>query len=157
MTPHGCVDGAIQPLQCAHVAKGRQVHSLGMLPSCTALTQTQLKSLSIILRKVRCVTPWCCTSLLCAQGASDHTHVSLFSLPIACPLRSLARLIPKSDQRVCALNGCHGRPYNLPLSKLLSSPAIIVDLHGSFAPIFGSHHHSMIVVSSTFFVKENFL
>jgi hypothetical protein len=82
MTPCGCVDGVIQPLQCAHVVEGRWVHSLGMLPSFPTLSQMQPKSPSIILRKVRCVPPWCCMSPLCTQGAPAHTQMSLFSQPI---------------------------------------------------------------------------
>jgi hypothetical protein len=30
MTLRGCADGVIQPLQCTHATKGRQVHSLGV-------------------------------------------------------------------------------------------------------------------------------
>jgi hypothetical protein len=54
--------------------KGRWVHSLGMLPSFPALSQMQPKSLSIILRKVRCVPPWCRMSPSCTQGTPAHTH-----------------------------------------------------------------------------------
>jgi hypothetical protein len=61
----GCVGGFIQSLRCSHVAEGKRIQSLGMLPSCPALSQTQPKSPSIVLRQVRCVPPWAGTSALC--------------------------------------------------------------------------------------------
>jgi hypothetical protein len=95
VTPHGCVDGVIQPLWCTHVVEGRWVHSLGMLPSCPTLSQTQPKSPSIILRKVRCVPPWCHTSPSCTQGAPSHTQTSSFTQPITSSLCSSS--IPSSN------------------------------------------------------------
>jgi hypothetical protein len=102
VTPCGCVDGVIQPLWCAHVAEGRWVHSLGMLPSCPTLSQMQPKSPSIILRKVRCVPPWCRMSPSCAQGAPAHTQMSLFSQPITSSLCSFICSIVESSQGECA-------------------------------------------------------
>jgi hypothetical protein len=80
------VNGVIQPLRCAHVDEGRRVHFFGILPSSPALDQMQSKSPSIVLRKVRCVPPWCCTSPLCTQGSPAHTHTTSFAQPISCPL-----------------------------------------------------------------------
>jgi hypothetical protein len=50
LTPHGCVDGVIKPLQHAHVVMGRQVHSLGMRPSCLVVAQMQPNSPSTFVR-----------------------------------------------------------------------------------------------------------
>jgi len=67
MTLYGCANGVIQPLWCAHAAKGRQVHSLGVLPSCPILSQMQPKSPSSISREEGCVPPWDWTSPLCPK------------------------------------------------------------------------------------------
>jgi hypothetical protein len=105
VTPCGCVDGVIQPLWCAHVVEGRWVHSLGMLPSCPTLAQTQPKS-SVNHSKASkvCVPPWCHMSPSCTQGAPAHTHMSSFTQPITCPFMfsfpTHPQVCPKSDLEI---------------------------------------------------------
>jgi hypothetical protein len=101
-----------------------------MLPSHLALAQMQPKSPSIVLRKVRCVPPWCHMSPSCAQGAPSHTQTSSFSQLITSFLVLFVH--PSSNlpkESVCSV-GVMGDPYILPHSKLLSSLETSVDFHG---------------------------
>jgi hypothetical protein len=104
VTPRGCADVVVPPLRCTHVAKGRWVQSLGKFPSCLILAQMQPKSSSIIIRKVKCVPPWCHMSPSCAQDAPAHTQTSLFSQSITSSLCSLfvpSLNLPK--ERTCSV------------------------------------------------------
>jgi hypothetical protein len=123
---------------------------LGHAPKLPRLSQTQPKSLSIIIRQVMCVPPWCFASPSCTQGS--HIQISSFSQPITsflvlfvCPSPNMAKERMHSVGVVRDLTSsptpscCHPRKH--PLISMAS------------LPIFISRHQSTIVASSTIIIK----
>jgi hypothetical protein len=112
-------EGGSTPWACAQVTPSFPKHN---------------PSLHQFLRKVRCVPPWCPhVTIVCPRCSCSHPHVFVrptdhMPLVFSCPTH------PQVFPRVCVLGGCHGRPYILPHSKLLSSSTTSIDLHGASAP-----------------------
>jgi hypothetical protein len=115
-----CVDGVIQSLQCTHVAKGTQVHSLGVCSSCPC-PYPNTSQVSIICHK---------GSRACFPlGSQCHHYAPKMLLPMhhktsTCPIDHIllvlsAQLVFESAQGVCELDGCRRRPY-----RFLNQPPI---------------------------------
>jgi hypothetical protein len=96
LTLRGCTDEVIQPLQCAHAAKGRHVYSSSMLPSFLVLSQMQPKSPSPVAREAGCVPPWVFTSPLCPKVLLPMPTTQVISLSITSTLCSS----PKSSSNM---------------------------------------------------------
>jgi len=129
MTLCECVDGVFQPLCCIDAIKGGWVHSLGMLPSCPILAQTQPKSLSSVTREKGCVPPWDCMSPLCPKVLLQMPITQFISQLITSPLfySFVSSLnIPKENSCLMGvIEGLTSSPTKLVVIRKTSTPFAI--------------------------------